>query len=41
MKPKRYRPASPDTVTDDPTRGLREESERLCAEVAYLKNCML
>ena len=37
MKPKRCRPVSPDTVTVDPTRDLREENERLRAEVADLK----
>ncbi len=37
MKPKRCRPVSPDTVTADPTRDLRDENERLRAEVAYLK----
>ena len=37
MKPKRCRPGSPDTVTVDPTRDMREENERLRAEVAYLK----
>lgn len=37
MKPKQCRPVSPDTVTVDSTRDLREENERLRAEVAYLK----
>lgn len=33
----RYRPVSPNAVTADSTRDLREENERLRAEGAYLK----
>lgn len=37
MKPTRCRPEPPSSATTDSTRGLREENERLRAEVAYLK----
>jgi transposase len=37
MKPERRCPAPPSTVTTDSAQALREENERLRAEVAYLK----
>jgi transposase len=37
MKPTRCRPVPPSTVTTDSTSALREENDRLRAEVAYLK----
>ena len=37
MKPKRPCPAPPTTVITDSAQALREENERLRAEVAYLK----
>ena len=37
MKPIRCRPVPPSTVTTDSTNALREENDRLRAEVAYLK----
>ena len=37
MKPERRCPAPPTTVTTDSAQALREENERLRAEVAYLK----
>lgn len=39
MKPERRCPARPGTVVADSAQALREENERLRAEVAYLKNC--
>lgn len=37
MKPTRCRPVPPSTVTTDSASALREENDRLRAEVAYLK----
>ena len=37
MKPEQRCPAPPGTVIADSAQALREENERLCAEVAYLK----
>ncbi len=37
MKPTRFHPVPPSTVTTDSMCNLREENERLRAEVAYLK----
>ena len=37
MKPTRCHPEPPGTATTDSTRALREENDRLHAEVAYLK----
>ena len=39
MKPEQRCPAPPGTVIADSAQALREENERLRAEVAYLKNC--
>ena len=39
MKSERRCPAPPTTVITDSAHALREENERLRAEVAYLKNC--
>ena len=37
MKPERHRPSPPGPPTTDPVQAMRDENERLRAEVAYLK----